>query len=247
MPSSPNGPCSTGNTASAPSSPRPGAQRQLLAVVRHVPSRSSSTEQRLVAGRAQALAHRRAARERDLVLGRAPAGEDGDPHWRRPGVASPPSVPASGSAGGVKLPTTIVTRAALAWPCRRPADPASSTMPSSSSLGHLDDACARTLKPASDELLDRVVLVGADGVRHVDLRGRLGDDERRPSSPWRPRRRPPGPGSSTVPGSAVVVLLLGDADLEARRPRASAAAASRCCADDVRDRRPAAGRWRRSA
>src|SRR3954453_15465272 len=92
VPSSPNGPWSTGNTQSAPSSPRPGSSATGSPSSDHVPSRAMRTAGPPWPGGGRAAGGPRGAppggarapppprRGGDLVLGGAPAAEDGDPH-----------------------------------------------------------------------------------------------------------------------------------------------------------------------
>ena len=80
VPSSPNGPCSTANTTSAPSSPRPARSCTSSPSCSQVPSTLQRQLDDVVARGAQPGGHRRAAGDRDLVLGRTPAGQHDDPH-----------------------------------------------------------------------------------------------------------------------------------------------------------------------
>ena len=88
VPSSPNGPCSTPNTASAPSRPPPGRRLTGSPSNTHSPAALDRHRQHLVAGRRDALAHGRRGVQRDVVLGRAPARQDRDPHGVGVGVGS---------------------------------------------------------------------------------------------------------------------------------------------------------------
>ena len=120
VPSSPNGPCRTGNTTSRAEQPAgratatPRRRRS-----RHAPSRSDLDRDDLVAAVAQPVADRRGGGERDVVLGRAAAAE----HARRVrgltdvvarrgrrcvGVVGVVGVVV---VGGVNVPTMIVHRA----------------------------------------------------------------------------------------------------------------------------------------
>ena len=75
MPSSPNGPCSTGKTTSLPCKPAPGRQATTrLPSARHTPSRADLDHRDLVAGGPQPVGDRRRRGQRDLVLGGAAAG-----------------------------------------------------------------------------------------------------------------------------------------------------------------------------
>ena len=82
MPSSPNGPCSTGKATSAPSRPPPGrsASGSPSGPVQ-LPSRSSRrAATSWPAAATPGDARWRAGHARDLVLGGAPAAQDGHPH-----------------------------------------------------------------------------------------------------------------------------------------------------------------------
>ena len=80
MPSSPNGPCSTGKTTSIAGQAAPGRDRELgPPSERQTPSRPTSISTDLVPGLAQAGRDRRGRGERHLVLGRAAAPEHRDP------------------------------------------------------------------------------------------------------------------------------------------------------------------------
>ena len=74
VPSSPNGPCRTGKATSAPSSPRPGRERELLAVAA-ARCRRARASRRTTSWPAssQAGGDALAAGQRDVVLRRAPA------------------------------------------------------------------------------------------------------------------------------------------------------------------------------
>ena len=78
VPSSPNGPCSAGNTTSAPARPRPGSSASTSPSHLHTPVAVDLDLERVVAALAQPLANRRRRRERDLMLGRPAAAEHGN-------------------------------------------------------------------------------------------------------------------------------------------------------------------------
>ncbi len=78
VPSSPNGPCRTGNTTSTPSSPRPGVTATTDAVAPPHPVAAHLDRDRLVSGLGQPLADRRRRGERHLVLGGAASPEHRD-------------------------------------------------------------------------------------------------------------------------------------------------------------------------
>ncbi len=131
-PSSPKGPCSTGNATSTPSSPPPGETLSARPSRRHTPSRPISTHTTSCPALEQAVAHGLSRGQRHVVLGGAPAGEHG--HHEPPAglevrdvarAGHPAAGACSGGVGGVvvvvvvvvgvlvvpepSMPTTIVT------------------------------------------------------------------------------------------------------------------------------------------
>ena len=225
MPSSPNGPCRTGNATSAPS--RPAAGRRAPGASpsgpSHAPLALEQHGHRLVAGRRDAADRGLGRRERDVVLGRAPAVEDRDPHGR----AAPASPSRSARARVVgQLEAADGDRDLAPWRGRL------------AGAGILRDHDA--------------VLVGRLDVLVHDLRPRSRRPRapRRVVLRLRRRRRAPatsagsvatasvtfaplaafvpaaGSCSSTVPGSSSRVLALGHADLEARVAQRSRSASS---------------------
>ena len=105
MPSSPNGPCSTGKATSASSRPPPARKLDLLAIAGPASIALEQDTDHLVARRPQAVGHRGARVERDLVLARTAAAEHRDPH-QGVGVVV---VVVDVVGGAMNLPTKMVT------------------------------------------------------------------------------------------------------------------------------------------
>ncbi len=77
MPSSPNGPCRTGNATSTPGRPRPGSTATVSPCSRQTPSRPISILRTSCPRALQAFRHGGGRRQRDIMLGGATAAEDG--------------------------------------------------------------------------------------------------------------------------------------------------------------------------
>ena len=183
MPSSPNGPCRTGNddVGAEQAARRARSASSLAVVASSAPSRSMRDGER-PRGRPRAGPPRTDAplSQRDVVLGRAPAGEDGDPHGVGVvGVVAPASWSAVGVRVGVEAPDDDRHRRALLGLLAARRGPGASTMPSSSGSVDVLRASCSTLKPASVSVVDRVGL-GCSPVTSgtVDRRRLLGDRER---------------------------------------------------------------------
>ena len=175
MPSSPNGPCSTGKRDVGAQQPAARIERERLAV-RPAPA-AVALEQHRDRPRgppAATPADRRLRRgERDLVLRRAPAVQDRDPH----GVGVGVGVGVGSGVGDLEA----------ADGDRHPSSPAgaassglgswSTTIPSSSGVS-TSCRCTRTWKPASSSVVARVVLGRVEHAGHRHVGRRLGDDER---------------------------------------------------------------------
>ena len=202
MPSSPNGPCSTGNTTSAPSRPPPGVERELGAVVQPG-ARSARSARRAPRARPPRRPRARTRRaQRDVVLGRAPAGQT---TATLTGVGARAAVRRLGGRRRLRVQRRLEAarrRSSPASPCaagRRPPGPGRCTMPSWSIVSTVSSPCTRTSKPASRSVPARGVALLVDDVGHVDLRRRLGHDERRPRCPCPPARPRRGPGAARCP------------------------------------------------
>ena len=229
-----------GRPTSAPSSPRAGAQRELLARrAHHVPSRAELDPRDLVARRGAGPRAPRPPSQRDLVLGRAPAGRGRRPSRRRPRVAAVAGVvvPPSGLSVGVELPDDDRHRRALLG-LLPPAGSCSMTMPSSSGAS-TSLALRSTSKPAARQRRDRRRLRPRRSRRAPSTSLRLlGDRERDRRALASICAPPPGLCASTVPGSSSsvscsvrVTLKPAPASVELRLVVA--------LADDVRAPRPA--------
>ena len=201
MPSSPNGPCSTGNDGVR--AQQPAARRAAPA-----PRRRASTRRRARAARRAPRARPRPrprARTRPsparLVLGRAPAGEDGDPHGvgrrrrrrRRASGRGRRSKRADGDRHRRRPSVALRRRAAGVWSITTPSCVGSRRSVVSLS-GDLEAGVPRARSRASSTVVGR-------HVRHRDLRRRLGDDQLDRRALGAPACRPPASCSSTVPGS----------------------------------------------
>ena len=181
-----------------------------------------------MAGRGQPLAHRRGRAQRDLVLGRSAAGEDGDPHGVVPVLVVRAScvVPPSGLRSGLNLPTTIVTfEPFLAF--LPPVGLCSSTTPSPS--GESDVLALLVDHEAlPGQRRDRRRRVLAGHVGHGDLAGLLGHRERDRRARVDLRA---ALGALREHGARVLVvgLLVRARDLEARPPAGSTAPRRSSC------------------
>ena len=222
------------------------------------PSRAERDLDDLVAGLAQAVARpTRRELERDLVLGRAAAGEDGDPHGVvavRRRRSSPACVVRrrrlrAGRRGrpASKRPTVIVTRRAARRPCR-PAGSCSSTTPSPSCgrrpAGRWRDARSprRTGAATASASVSPVTSGTSTSLR---LAWRRSSVTVEPSSTL--RRRPPGPARARCPGPRPRSPARVTRDLEAGVARASSGRRPRVLARRRRAPRPARARSRRRA
>ena len=203
MPSSPNGPCSTGKTTSAPSRPPPGVQRQLLAVVtpgavaldRRPAATSWPAAREAVAHRGGASAATRRARTSARRRGRRPS-------WRRPSA----SVGVAGVGGGGREPPDDDRHAAC--PSARSSPPlrapARATTPSSSGSSVARSDARATLKPASSSVVGRVVLGLGRPRPGRHLRRRLGDRRASTAEPFADRlAAPPGSARARCPDRLV--------------------------------------------
>src|SRR5207237_214078 len=88
--------------------PAPRLQGDGLAVARPGAVAGDADVEHVVPGLAEALAHRGAGGQGDVVFRRAPAAQDGRPHG--PAVPVGPVVPPSPPRSGSNFPTVTVTR-----------------------------------------------------------------------------------------------------------------------------------------
>ena len=269
MPSSPNGPCSTGNDDVDPEQPAAGRDAQRLARRgatrrrgrspptgprgRRRAARRAPPRRRTATPRARRSARRRApprsaarARARSVIgtpsLIRASA-------WRARAASAWSSWPSAWWSScvvcGASTPTAIVTVA----PLRARAPPAglcSSTTPTCGLFGRRVRSPSSALKPASPSAAAAAACASADDARHGDFLRRLRDGQVDLAAGGQRWRRSAGDCASTVPGVCVLeTCWVTVPTVEAGVRRASLRPLS-ASGRSRRGRAPARGRSRRA-